>query len=234
MNQATTSLETTSVNALIFDLDGVIVDTAHYHFLAWGRLAEELGITFTETDNEQLKGVSRMRSLEILLSLDNREVPESEQLALASRKNGWYRENITKMTPSDYLDGVKSLLDTLKQAGMPMALASSSKNAPTILERIEGEHYFRAVTSGNDITHSKPHPEIFLKSAAAMGFEPKNCLVFEDAQAGVEAAKAAGMKVVGVGSAETLSEADFTVPGLHAVNQDWLREHFDIVLNTDA
>lgn len=196
------------IKALIFDLDGVIVDTAHYHFVAWQRLARELGIDFTEKDNERLKGVSRMRSLEIILEIGNRQMSESEKERLATRKNAWFVEYIQNVKPDEIFPGVKEMIQTCKAAGFRVALASSSKNARTVLRNLEVEDLFEGFVDGNMITHSKPNPEIFLKAAAQLGVEPQHCVVFEDAEAGVEAALAAGMKCVGVGSPENVGKAN--------------------------
>lgn len=196
------------IKALIFDLDGVIVDTAHYHFVAWQRLARELGIDFTEKDNERLKGVSRMRSLEIILEIGNRQMSESEKERLATRKNAWFVEYIQNVKPDEIFPGVKQMIQTCKAAGFKVALASSSKNARTVLRNLKVEDLFEGFVDGNMITHSKPNPEIFLKAAAQLGVEPQHCVVFEDAEAGVEAALAAGMKCVGVGSPENVGKAN--------------------------
>lgn len=196
------------IKALIFDLDGVIVDTAHYHFVAWQRLARELGIDFTEKDNERLKGVSRMRSLEIILEIGNRQMSESEKERLATRKNAWFVEYIQNVKPDEIFPGVKQMIQTCKAAGFRVALASSSKNARTVLRNLRVEDLFEGFVDGNMITHSKPNPEIFLKAAAQLGVEPQHCVVFEDAEAGVEAALAAGMKCVGVGSPENVGKAN--------------------------
>lgn len=196
------------IKALIFDLDGVIVDTAHYHFVAWQRLARELGIDFTEKDNERLKGVSRMRSLEIILEIGNRQMSESEKERLATRKNAWFVEYIQNVKPDEIFPGVKEMIQACKAAGFRVALASSSKNARTVLRNLKVEDLFEGFVDGNMITHSKPNPEIFLKAAAQLGVEPQHCVVFEDAEAGVEAALAAGMKCVGVGSPENVGKAN--------------------------
>lgn len=196
------------IKALIFDLDGVIVDTAHYHFVAWQRLARELGIDFTEKDNERLKGVSRMRSLEIILEIGNRQMSESEKERLATRKNAWFVEYIQNVKPDEIFPGVKEMIQACKAAGFRVALASSSKNARTVLRNLKVEDLFEGFVDGNMIIHSKPNPEIFLKAAAQLGVEPQHCVVFEDAEAGVEAALAAGMKCVGVGSPENVGKAN--------------------------
>lgn len=203
-----------NVKACIFDLDGVIVDTAVYHFKSWKRLADELGINFTMHDNERLKGVSRMRSLEIILEIGHVTKTEAEQEELATRKNEWYTEMISKMKPDEVLPGAEDFLRLVKNVGIKTALGSASKNAGIILEKTGLTPFFDAIIDGNQVTKAKPDPEVFLKGAAAVQVEPANCVVFEDAIAGVEAALAGGMKVVGIGSPEILSKADLIVPGL--------------------
>jgi beta-phosphoglucomutase len=196
------------IRACIFDLDGVIVDTAHYHFLAWKRLADELNINFTEKDNEKLKGVSRMRSMDILLELGGRQMDKAEKEKLANKKNIWFVNYVEQMIPEEIFPGVKDLIEHIRASGIKVALASSSKNANTVIELLRIQDLFDTMVDGNMIVHSKPDPEIFLLAASRLGIDPKDCLVFEDAEAGVEAALAAGMKCVGVGSMEQLSKAN--------------------------
>jgi beta-phosphoglucomutase len=196
------------IQACIFDLDGVIVDTAHYHFLAWKRLADELNIHFTEKDNEKLKGVSRMRSMDILLELGGRQMDDVEKEKLANKKNIWFVDYVERMIPEEIFPGVKDLIEKIRASGVKVALASSSKNANTVIQLLHIQNLFDTMVDGNMIVHSKPDPEIFLLAASRLGVNPKDCLVFEDAEAGVEAALAAGMKCVGVGSMEQLSKAD--------------------------
>lgn len=195
----------------LFDLDGVIVDTAIYHFQAWRRLANELGFDFTEHQNEQLKGISRMESLDLILKWGNKTLSESEKLEWASRKNSWYLDLITHMTPKEILPGVKEFLDELKDEGIKIALGSASKNSKMILNKIELFHYFDAIIDGNNITKGKPDPQVFLLGAEATGSLPSECIVFEDAQAGIQAAKDGGMFVVGIGDVKVLSQADLVV-----------------------
>jgi beta-phosphoglucomutase len=204
--------------ACIFDLDGVLVDTAKYHFLAWKRLADELGVNFTETDNERLKGVSRMASLEIILELGNRHLPVIEREKLASVKNRWYVEYISKMTPEEILPGVLDFINELKANKIKIALGSASKNTPLILERVGMKKLFEAVADGNVVHNAKPDPEVFLKAAEMVGTEPSECVVFEDAVAGVEAALRAGMICVGIGDQNVLSDSHLVVKGLDEMN----------------
>jgi beta-phosphoglucomutase len=199
------------IKACIFDLDGVIVDTAHYHFLAWKKLAEQLGIIFTEKENEQLKGVSRMHSLEIILSLGNLKLDENKKQLLADRKNSWFVDYVNAMKPEEIFPGVKTLLKKIRSKGLKVGLASSSKNAPAVIKLLGIENEFDAIVDGTMIVHSKPDPEIFLLAASMLNVSPKDCLVFEDAEAGVEAALRAGMKCVGVGSADQLDKANMII-----------------------
>lgn len=199
------------IKGCIFDLDGVIVDTAHYHFMAWKRLAKELGVELTEKENERLKGVSRMRSLEIILGLGGLSLGEERKEKLAEKKNVWFVEYVLAMKPDEIFPGVKKLIQDLKNLGIKVALASSSKNADTVIRQLKIEKEFEIVVDGKMVVHSKPDPEIFLLAAKNLGVEPHFCVVFEDAEAGVEAALRAGMKCVGVGSAEQLGKANLIV-----------------------
>jgi len=199
------------IKAVIFDLDGVIVDTAHYHFVAWKRLANELGIDFTEQENEQLKGVSRMRSLEIILELGNLRLSQEEMDHLATKKNKWFVEYINAMKPEEIFPGVKEMIQDIRASGIKVALASSSKNAETVITLLNIKNLFDVMVDGTMITHTKPDPEIFLLAAEKLNLPPLECLVFEDAEAGVEATIAAGMKCIGVGSLQQLSRANVVV-----------------------
>jgi beta-phosphoglucomutase len=198
----------------IFDLDGVIVDTARMHFRAWKLLADSLGIPFTETDNERLKGVSRMRSLEIVLSIGGQAPGESEKLALADRKNRWYVELIGTLTPADLLPGATEFLALVRTSGGRCALGSASRNAPAIVGRLGIRRLFDAVVDGSEVERTKPDPEVFLLCARRLGLEPRHCVVFEDAEAGVAAAHAGGMRAVGIGSPRALGAAEIVVPRL--------------------
>jgi beta-phosphoglucomutase len=207
-----------TIKACIFDLDGVIVDTAKYHYLAWRRLAHELGFQFSQEQNESLKGVSRMQSLDILLEIGNIHVDEATKTALAIKKNEWYCEYITKMTPDEILPGAKEFLKEIKKAKIKTAIGSASKNAMTILQHINMAHDFDIIIDGTKTTKAKPDPEVFLKAAAELGIEPNLCVVFEDATAGVQAAIKGGMYCIGVGSAKILHEADFVIASLKEMN----------------
>lgn len=188
--------------AIIFDLDGVICHTDKYHYLAWKALADKLGIYFDEVINNRLRGVSRMESLSIILErYEGEPLTDEQKLHYAAEKNGLYRESLKQMSTDDLSEEVKSTLDTLRSKGLKLAIGSSSKNAPLILERIGLPNYFDAISDGNNITNSKPHPEVFLKAAEYLGFQPKDCLVIEDAKAGIEAAIAGGMDSAAIGDA---------------------------------
>lgn len=218
------------IKACIFDLDGVIVDTAHYHFLAWKRLASELNINLTEELNERLKGVSRMHSLEIILSLGGISLSQHEKENLANKKNSWFVDYLERMAPEEIFPGVKQLIKDLRNGGIKVGLASSSKNAKTVIQLLHIQNDFDTVVDGTMITHSKPHPEIFLLAASRLGVQPKDCLVFEDAEAGVEAAIAAGMKCVGVGSPDQLGKADKVITTTGDFKFSGLRE-LEVVKN---
>ncbi|QAT41274.1 beta-phosphoglucomutase [Clostridium sp. JN-9] len=211
------------VRCCLFDLDGVIVDTAKYHYLAWRQLADELGFEFTKNDNERLKGVSRMKSLEILLEIGGLSFDESTKLKLADKKNKWYVQYISKMTPDEILPGVKNFIDDIKSRGIKTTIGSVSKNTMTILNNVGLTSYFDVIIDGTKITHAKPNPEVFLKGAEELNIDPKNCVVFEDAKAGIEAAINAGMYSIGIGSPEVLSKADIVISGFEEMSFDKLK-----------
>jgi beta-phosphoglucomutase len=198
-----------SKKTFIFDLDGVIVDTAKYHFLAWQRLAAQLGIEFTPEHNEQLKGVSRVRSLEIILGLGNIEASQEEKNQWLIQKNIEYLSYIEEMDESEILPGVMPVLDYLKQNNQNIVLGSASKNAKPILEKAKILHYFDAIVDGNDVSNAKPDPEVFLQGAKKVNDSAENCIVFEDSVAGIQAANLANMISVGIGETEVLHEADY-------------------------
>lgn len=204
------------MRAAIFDLDGVIVDTAKYHYLAWKRLATELGFEFTEIDNERLKGVSRVRSLDILLEVGGLTSFDDEtKTGLAAKKNDWYVDYIKNMDVSEILPGAGEYLKLIWLRGVKTALGSASKNAPLILDRLGITPLFDVVVDGNKVSKAKPDPEVFLRAAEALDIPPASCIVFEDAEAGIEAAIRAGMGVIGVGNPSTLKEADMVIAGLY-------------------
>ena len=199
------------IKAVLFDLDGVIVSTDRCHYRAWKRMADEEGIFFDEKINDRLRGVSRMASLEIVLERASRSYTDDEKAALAARKNDYYRELIRELTPSDILPGAMENLNELKENGILVAVGSSSKNTPLILRRIGLDAFFDAVSDGNNISRSKPDPEVFLKAAEMLGTDPADCLVVEDADAGIEAGRRGGMKTLSVKGARG---ADYFAPDL--------------------
>jgi len=207
--------------ACIFDLDGVIVDTAKHHFVAWSRLADELGVPFSKEDNEQLKGVSRVDSLEYILRKGGLILDPPTKIQLMQRKNEHYLTLAEGTTADDALPGILSLLEELRSHGIKIALGSSSKNAQLILDRLGIRHHFDAIVDGNHITLSKPDPEVFLMGAKQLNLPPSACLVFEDAQSGIDSAKAGGFEVIGIGSEENLAGAAAVIPGF--VDYDWAK-----------
>lgn len=198
--------------ACLFDLDGVLVDTAIYHFQAWKNLGSKFGYVLTEEQNEQLKGVSRVESLNRILAWANYSATEEQISAWLIEKNENYLELISTMNPSEILPGVVDFLGQLKKAGYKIALGSASKNAEIILAKTGLTEWFDLIVDGNMVTKSKPDPEVFLKGAMGLGVEPAACIVFEDAQAGIEAAKAGNMRAIGIGEAEMLGQADKVIP----------------------
>lgn len=195
--------------AFIFDLDGVIVDTAKYHFLAWQKIASQVGIDFTHEHNEQLKGVSRVRSLDIILGLGNVTMAQEEKDNLLLQKNKDYLTYIDKMDDNEILGGVLSVLKYLKEKQQPVALGSASKNARPILEKVNILHYFDAVVDGNDVTNAKPDPEVFIQASKKLDMPAHGSVVFEDSVAGIQAANIAGMISIGIGDAAVLHEAQY-------------------------
>lgn len=206
-----------NIKGAIFDLDGVIVDTARYHYLAWKRLAAELGFDFTQKDNERLKGVSRIKSLEILLEIGGLTFNGEEKLKMASKKNDWYVEYIKNMDQSEILTGAKEYLTKLRKEGIKTALGSASKNAPLILDNLKIAHLFDVIVDGNNVSKAKPDPEVFLLGSKKLNLSPSECVVFEDAQAGIEAAKRAGMMAIGIGEKDALKGADLVITSLRCL-----------------
>ena len=208
--------------AIIFDLDGVICFTDEYHYRAWKVVADKLKAPFDRTINNRLRGVSRMASLEIILeTYTGPKLSEEDKVAIAAEKNEIFRESLKEMSPADLSDEVRETLDALRAKGLKLAIGSSSKNTPTILKQIGLDTYFDAVSDGNNITHSKPDPEVFLKAAEFVGEAPADCLVVEDAVSGAEAGHAGGMKVACVGDAAAHGAGDW--------NMSSIRELLDIV-----
>ncbi|MBC3861171.1 beta-phosphoglucomutase [Undibacterium jejuense] len=203
-----------AIEAVIFDLDGVLADTAHFHFLAWRELAQTQGIDFDETFNECLKGVDRMASLELILRQSSRNYTHEEKQVLANKKNQHYQQLTATMTPADLLPGAREALEAVRSAGLKTGLASVSKNAFFILERLEIRDCFDDVVDAALLTHTKPHPEIFLTAANHLGIDPSACIGVEDSLAGITSIKAAGMFALGIGSANVLTDADLVIPDL--------------------
>lgn len=190
-----------TIKGVIFDLDGVLVVTDECHYKGWKRLADEEGIPFTHEDNHRLRGVSRMDSLELLLEKASRQYTDAEKLEMATRKNNYYVAFLEDVTPADALPGSRETLERLRAMGIKLAVGSSSRNTPLIMAKVDLSRYFDAVADGNDITNSKPDPEVFLLAAERLGLAPEECVVVEDAEAGVEAARRAGMRVFAIGPA---------------------------------
>ena len=195
--------------AFIFDLDGVIVDTARYHFLAWQKIAEELGVEFTPEHNEELKGVSRIRSLDIILKLGNIEASEENKNKWLKQKNEDYLAYIENMDESEILPGVVTILEFIKEKNQLIGLGSASKNARPILEKVKILHLFDAIVDGNDVTNAKPDPEVFLRAAKLLNATNENSIVFEDSVAGIQAANIASMTSIGIGDERILHEAKY-------------------------
>jgi len=210
--------------ALILDLDGVICDTAHFHFLAWERLAAEYGYKLTQDDNEKLKGVSRADSLKFILKLANKTLTHPEFDADLVRKNEWYLELVKDMGPDDVLPGVPDFFAQVDDLKLPLALGSASKNATMVLTRVGLVEAFDAIVDAGQVKQGKPHPETFLTAADMIGFPPSQCLVFEDSAAGVQAAIAAGMRAVGIGKREDLPGAVMHINNLGEFDFNFLDE----------
>lgn len=208
----------------IFDLDGVIVDTAKFHYLAWRKLANDLGFDITEDQNEQLKGISRVRSLEIILEWGNVKLPQDSFMEQMALKNDNYLSYISSMTRKDILPGVSNVIDYLSEKNIPFALGSASKNARIILEKTGLIRQFNAVVDGNDVSKAKPNPEVFLIAASILNIEPENCVVFEDSVAGIQAANIAEMTSVGIGEKNVLNEADFIFSDFTQINIDFINQ----------
>ncbi len=208
----------------IFDLDGVIVDTAKYHYRAWKKLADQLGFKFTHKHNELLKGVSRKRSLEILLAIGKISASNEQKEYWMHSKNQEYLKYIRKMTAEEILPDVPKVLNFLNSNNQPIALGSASKNAEEILTRVGLLKDFKTLVDGTHVSKAKPDPEVFLKGAALLGIKPQNCVVFEDASAGIEAAKAAGMTAIGIGKSSNLPGADYVFSDFTEISTDFIAQ----------
>jgi len=212
------------IRTYIFDLDGVIVDTAKYHYLAWKKTADELRIDFTKENNELLKGVSRIRSLEIILELGNKKISDAEFDRILNEKNENYLSYIDKMDASEILPGVLDALKWIKEKGGKIVLGSASKNAKPILEKVGLMGYFDAIVDGNDVSKAKPDPEVFLLGAERTNSKPEESVVFEDAVAGIQAANNAGMLSIGIGEKEILKEADYVFQNFTEIENEFLEK----------
>lgn len=208
--------------AFIFDLDGVIVDTAKYHYLAWQKIANQLGIEFTPEHNEELKGVSRVRSLELILQLGKIEASQEDKDKWLTQKNEDYLSYLVDMDNSELLPGVLPVLRYLKERKQLIALGSASKNARPILEKTGIIHYFDAIVDGNDVSNAKPDPEVFLRAAELLNTAPENAIVFEDSVAGIQAANIANMTSVGIGEVKILHEADYIFPDFTHIETNFI------------
>lgn len=217
------------IKGFIFDLDGVLVDTARYHYQAWRRLANELGFDLSLEQNELLKGVSRMASLDIILGIGGVKATDAEKREWARRKNDWYVQLIKAMTPDEILPNARGFVENARRMGLGTAVGSASKNTPAILGGVGLANLFDAVIDGNVTATAKPDPEVFLLAAKALGLAPGQCVVFEDAEAGVEAALAAGMRVAGIGSPRSLSRADLVIRGFAGITPEAILAQFKFI-----
>ena len=209
-------MATPTIKGFIFDLDGVITDTAEYHFRGWKRLADEEGLAFTREDNEHLRGIPRRASL--MLILKDRLYSETQIVEMMERKNNYYLEFIKEISPRDLLPGAKELLEEIRAAGLKNALGSASKNAPEVLDRLGIRSLFDAIADGHSVTRQKPAPDLFLHAANQLNLSPEECVVVEDAAAGIEAAKAGGFRSIGLGPRERVGEAEAIFPGLEGLH----------------
>jgi beta-phosphoglucomutase len=212
------------IRGFIFDLDGVITDTAEYHFKAWKRLADELGLPFSREDNEKLRGIPRRESL--MMILKGKQLSEAEIQALMDRKNGYYLEYIGEITPRDLLPGALELLNECRAAGIKRAIGSASKNTGEVLDRLGILDLFDAIATGYSVERQKPAPDLFLYAAASLGLSPNECIVVEDASAGVEAALAGGFRTLGLGPPERVGKAEVVFPSLSGVSLEMILKEY--------
>ena len=214
------------IKAFIFDLDGVITDTAEHHYLAWNRLAQEMGWKFDREVNEKLRGVSRMDSIGIIQAHNGVKLPQSKLVELATRKNEYYLQGLSNISPKDYLPGAKELLTQLRAEGFKVALGSASKNSQKVLQQLDGLGFFDVIGDGNSVEKSKPAPDIFLYGAEQLGFDPKECIVYEDAESGVDAANAGGFYSVGIGPVERVGHAHVRFDSMADASLKAVKNHF--------
>ena len=219
------------IKAFIFDLDGVITDTAEYHYRGWKRLADEEGLSFTREDNEHLRGVARRESL--MLIIKDRVYPEEKIQEMMERKNNYYLAFIKEITPQDLLPGAKELLEEIRAAGLKNALGSASKNAAEVIERLGIRDLFDAISYGFSVERQKPAPDLFLHAAAQLGLAPAECVVVEDAAAGIEAAIAGGFRSIGLGPDERVGRADIILANLAGVRLQHLLNAFQLISSND-
>ncbi|MFT4759802.1 MAG: beta-phosphoglucomutase [Paraglaciecola sp.] len=217
-----------TIKACLFDLDGVIVDTAKYHFAAWRRMANKLGFDFTHEENEKLKGVSRMDSLALILKWGGVEKTHEEQLQLSTQKNDWYVESIANMQADEVLEGIPEFLAELKGKGIRIGLGSASRNAPRILEAVGLMSYFETLIDGSKTTKGKPDPQVFQMGAEELGVKPSETIVFEDAPKGVDAALAGGFYAVGIGEEANLGHAHYVMPGFVGLSLEMLEKQLTV------
>lgn len=213
-----------TIRGFIFDLDGVLTDTAEYHYRGWKRLTEEEGIPFTREDNEHLRGIPRRESL--MLILKGRTYPEEKIQEMMERKNNYYLEYIREISPKDLLPGARELLEEIRAAGLKSALGSASKNAPDVIRRLGITNLLNAVSDGNSVERQKPAPDLFLHAAKQLGLDPAECVVAEDAAAGIEAALTGGFRTLGLGPRERVGQAELVFPSLHGVHLEMILSAF--------
>lgn len=211
------------MKGFLFDLDGVIVDTAKYHYIAWKRVGKQLGFELGLEQNEQLKGVSRVDSLERIIEWAGATINDEKKKRLLIEKNEDYLRQIESMGRNEILEGVEEILGYARENNIAVALGSASKNGTRILEKLGLTHYFQAIIDGNHVTRSKPDPEVFLKGAEALGLSPKDCIVFEDAAAGIQAAKNAGMRTIGMGGSPELADADYCFDSMKNISPSFIK-----------
>jgi beta-phosphoglucomutase len=211
------------IEAVIFDLDGVLVSTDEYHYRSWVKIAAEEGFDFFDHKfNDQFRGVARMECVEILTKASGRDYSPAQKQEIADRKNGYFAESLSSVTPEELLPGALAMLQELRKRGIKIAVASNSRNAKTIVRQTKIEHLLDVIVDGYEIEKSKPDPEPFLLAATRIGVAPAHCIVVEDAVTGVEAARRAGMKALGIGTRERLPNADIVVPNLSTISVDRL------------
>jgi len=218
------------IKGFIFDLDGVITDTAELHFKAWKKLADDMGWKFDREVNEKLRGVSRMDSINIIKDHNGAEVSEEKLAELAALKNDIYVDSLDQMTPNDYLPGAQELLNLLRREGFLVALGSASKNSTKVLNQLDANKYFDVIGDGNSVSKSKPAPDIFVFGAEQLGLQPEQCIVYEDAEAGIDAAKAGGFHSVGIGPEERVGHADVRFDTMKEASLFAVKSHFQDLL----